>query len=330
MVTTQELYTHLMNLINLQFYNKTESDNKYVQFSSTNGLLKNDGTVDTTSYSTFSGDYSDLTNKPTIPTDVVELDDDTHIIPTSTSDLTNDGDGVSAFATTNDLTGKENTSNKESSITASNSVNQNKYASTKAVADYALQKDIPIESTDSLNDLYKPGFYRCSKSKAVQSELPSGFSSAYSLIVIATGVYISLAQPYTNIYQLLIGDEIIYMREGILSSSNTMTVTTGWKRLNYDVDTTNGGTSGSSNLITSGAVYSGLSGKSDDGHTHTTSNITDFPSIPSDLSDLTDTTNVVPLIADNLTTNDSSKVLSAKQGKVLNDLIGNAISYINQ
>ena len=35
-------------------------------------------------------------------------------------------------------------------------------------------------------------------------------------------------------------------------------------------------------------------------------------------------------IADNLTTNDSTKVLSAKQGKVLNDLIGQAIAYINQ
>ena len=39
---------------------------------------------------------------------------------------------------------------------------------------------------------------------------------------------------------------------------------------------------------------------------------------------------VNPTIADNLTTNDSSQVLSAKQGKVLNDLIGQAISYINQ
>lgn len=35
-------------------------------------------------------------------------------------------------------------------------------------------------------------------------------------------------------------------------------------------------------------------------------------------------------IADNLTTNDSTKVLSAKQGKVLKDLIGDAITYINQ
>ena len=35
-------------------------------------------------------------------------------------------------------------------------------------------------------------------------------------------------------------------------------------------------------------------------------------------------------IIDNLTTDDSTKALSAKQGKVLKDLIGDAITYINQ
>lgn len=35
-------------------------------------------------------------------------------------------------------------------------------------------------------------------------------------------------------------------------------------------------------------------------------------------------------IADNLTTDDATKALSAKQGKVLNDMIGDAIEYINQ
>ena len=35
-------------------------------------------------------------------------------------------------------------------------------------------------------------------------------------------------------------------------------------------------------------------------------------------------------IVDNLTTNDSTKPLSAKQGKALADLIGAAINYINK
>lgn len=35
-------------------------------------------------------------------------------------------------------------------------------------------------------------------------------------------------------------------------------------------------------------------------------------------------------IEDSLTSDDATKVLSAKQGKALADLIGDAISYINQ
>lgn len=38
----------------------------------------------------------------------------------------------------------------------------------------------------------------------------------------------------------------------------------------------------------------------------------------------------LPTIIDNLTTNDATKVLSAKQGKILNDLIGDAIDYVNR
>ena len=44
-----------------------DDDSDFIETSSTSGLIKNDGTVDTTSYSTFSGNYNDLTNKPTIP-----------------------------------------------------------------------------------------------------------------------------------------------------------------------------------------------------------------------------------------------------------------------
>lgn len=58
---------------NLQYRNLMLYD--YVQKSNTTGLLKNDGTVDTTTYSTFSGSYSDLSNKPSIPSDVSELTD---------------------------------------------------------------------------------------------------------------------------------------------------------------------------------------------------------------------------------------------------------------
>ena len=76
---------------------------------------------------------------------------------------------------------------------------------------------------------------------------------------------------------------------------------------------------------------------SSNGHTHTKSQITDFPTLATvatsgSYNDLTNkpTIPTVPEIVDNLTTNDATKTLSAKQGKVLNDLIGNAITYINQ
>lgn len=57
------------------FLTQHQSLSNYIQKSNTNGLLKNDGSVDTTSYSTFSGSYNDLSNKPTIPTDVSDLTD---------------------------------------------------------------------------------------------------------------------------------------------------------------------------------------------------------------------------------------------------------------
>lgn len=52
------------------------------------------------------------------------------------------------------------------------------------------------------------------------------------------------------------------------------------------------------------------------------------PNSTGSYTDLTDKP-TIPSIVDNLTTNDATKVLSAKQGKVLNDLIGDAITYIN-
>lgn len=40
------------------------NDNNFISTSNTSGLIRNDGTIDTTQYSTFGGNYADLTNKP--------------------------------------------------------------------------------------------------------------------------------------------------------------------------------------------------------------------------------------------------------------------------
>ena len=112
----------------------------------------------------------------------------------------------------------------------------------------------------------------------------------------------------------------------------------------------------STNPVQSQLIKTALDGKSDTSHTHnqyltehqsltnyvqknsTTGLIKNDGTIMSGgtgstnyaIGNHTHSSYVNPTIADNLTTNDSSQVLSAKQGKILNDLIGQAISYINQ
>ena len=87
-----DLYTHLKTLCEQWFYNKSQVDtalNGKISKSNTVGLVKNDGSIDTTNYSTFSGDYDDLTDKPNIPS--------------KTSDLVNDGDdGTNPFVSDDD------------------------------------------------------------------------------------------------------------------------------------------------------------------------------------------------------------------------------------
>ncbi len=81
MVSISELYGHLKTLTKQWFYEKSEIDEGFVAKSETAGLLKNDGTVDTTTYLTSSdvsgkvnasdlatvatsGSYTDLQNIP--------------------------------------------------------------------------------------------------------------------------------------------------------------------------------------------------------------------------------------------------------------------------
>lgn len=162
---------------------KTSLDDK-ISKSNTSGLVKNDGTIDTTSYSTFSGSYSDLSNKPSIPASSSDLSDGSDLVKTSNTSglIKNDG-------------------------------------------------SIMTSGTGSSN-------------WAVGNHTHSGYVSA--------------------------------------------TKVTSWS-----------GTVSDSNVPSEKLTKDSLDGKV---------NTSD--------------------IADNLTTNDATKVLSAKQGKVLNDLIGSAITYI--
>ena len=60
-----------------------------------------------------------------------------------------------------------------------------------------------------------------------------------------------------------------------------------------------------------------------DGTIDTTTYISSLPSAS------TSTSGIVQLV-DNLTTNDDTKALTAKQGKAISDMIGTAIQYIQQ
>lgn len=129
----------------------------------------------------------------------------------------------------------------------------------------------------------------------------------------------------------------------------------------------------STNPVESQLIKTALDGKASSSHTHTISNITDFPTLFSgSYADLTNKPSYTPTITsstngaykigsiningsnvdiygkdtdthqslvgylqtsdvvDNLSSTSSTAPLSAKQGKALNDLIGSAISYINQ
>lgn len=82
MASLSDLYTHLKTLCEQWFYNKSEMDtalgNK-ISKSSTSGLVKNDGSIDTSAYIT------------------------SNSLPTKTSDLQNDGaDGTNVFVANND------------------------------------------------------------------------------------------------------------------------------------------------------------------------------------------------------------------------------------
>lgn len=84
-----------------------------------------------------------------------------------------------------------------------------------------------------------------------------------------------------------------------------------------------------------------LNGKANSTHTHTTSNITDFPTIPSKISDLTNDSGFLTShqsldgylqttdVKDNLTSTDTDKPLSAKQGRELSSLISNKLPSNN-
>ena len=78
----------------------------------------------------------------------------------------------------------------------------------------------------------------------------------------------------------------------------------------------------STNAVQNKAITTAINSKANEVHAH---NISDVTNLQSTLDSKMNKSDIV----NNLTTNDATKVLSAQQGKVLNDMIGTAITYIN-
>ena len=254
-----------------------------VSKSSTTGLLKNDGTVDTTSYSTFSGSYTDLSNKPTIPSSSSDLSDGSDLVKKSSTTglIKNDGSvmtggtGSSNYAIGNHThSGYISTSSTTGLVKNDGTIDTNAYITSSALP--TIQTSWGSTTSDS----------KVASEKLIKSSLDGKLdntigSSAVTIasddnIVITDTSDSNKVKKVANLLSSQVKDSNAHPNIGT-------TINATQYDINYAIDT---------------ALRNKVSKSTD--------------------------------IVDNLTTNDATKVLSAKQGKALNDLIGQAITYINQ
>ena len=289
-------------------FGSTPSDSKVPSEKLTKNSL--DAKADANSLATVAttGDYDDLTDKPTIPsasTTTPSADtssgsygsgtsyarsnhthpksslyaEATHshtksqitdfpTIPTKTSDLTNDGDGTNVFVKNNDS--RLTDSRTPTSHTHGNLTNDGKVGSTANYFVYTTTSGA-ITSKQKIGNITTSGAIGSTSGKPIITTT-SG--------VLTTGSFGTSSGTFA---------EGNHTHSGYISTSST----TGLIKNDGSIMTSG---TGSSNYAAGNHTHSGYVSTSD--------------------------------IADNLTTNDGTKVLSAKQGKVLNDLIGSAITYI--
>lgn len=263
-------------------------DSDFIEKSSTEGLIKNDGTIDTSSYSTFDGNYNNLTNKPSIPTDVSDLTDTqntqftpkshTHseyVNPVIVDDLTTD-DSSKVLSAKQGKALKGLVDGK-----ASSSHNHTK----SDITDFSHDHDDRYYTETEVNGLLDD-----------KLDASDAFSGSYNDLSNKPTIP-SKTSDLTNDSNFLTSHQDITGKLDIAQTS--------YKGKNVVVDSTTGD-------IT----------------------FENKPTIPTDVSQLSDNNNtaftpkshthseyVNPTICDNLTTDSSSQVLSAKQGKALYDMI---------
>ena len=333
---------------------KDSLDDK-VNKSSTSGLLKNDGTVDTTSYSTFSGNYNDLSNKPTIP---------------SASSTTPSADTTSGSYGSGTSYARSNHSHPKSSLYAESSHTHTKsqitdfpslstVATSGSYADLSNKPSIPSSSSD-LSD--GSNIVKKSSTTGLLKNDGSVDANSYLTTSSASSTYQVKLTSGTNI-KTINNESLLGSGNISVGGGSSVDIVTAWESTPSD-----------SKVASEKLTKDSLDGKANSTHEHygdevfssnDLSNLGIFTEDSQDAVNLainnaignkiskSQTTGLVKNdgtidtntyltssaisgmltssdIANNLTTTTSGKVLDARQGKALADLIGDAITYINQ
>ena len=295
--------------------------------SQTAGLVKNDGTIDTTSYAASSS----------VPTKISDLNNDSDFIEKSSTTglIKNDGTiDTSSYITSSALSGYQTTSNLVTSFSSTTS--DSKYPSEKLTK---TELDKKIEKSNT-SGLVKNDGSIDTNTYLTSSDL-TGYQTTANLVTSFSGTTSDSKYPSEKLTKTELDKKISKSNSatGLLKDDGTV-MTSGTGSSNWAVGnhthsayvnptkvTSWSSTPSDSNVASEKLIKDTLDTKQ-----ATLVSGTNIKTINS--TSLLGSGNIATLtssdIADNLTTNDSTKVLSARQGKALNDLIGSAISYINQ
>ena len=274
-------------------------DNTYIKLSNTTGLVKNDGTIDTSQY-LIKSNFKTIGGNSIVGSGNISL-------PSKLSDLTNDA-GFITLSALNDYVTKDNLSIKYSDEIPTEVDPSEPYS-------LCIVKSSNGYDVYSIQEPSTGGSGTPEKGRAVE---PSATPGKWVKSATIPSDFAISSHNHNDLYYTK--SEVDNMNLGgggevDLSDYIRKSSTSGLVKNDGNIDTT--------------SYLSSLPN-----HTHTKSEITDFKhahsisdvaTLQTNLNNKVNTSDIV----DNLTTNDATKVLSAKQGKVLNDLIGAAITYIN-
>lgn len=304
-----------------------------------------------------SGSYTDLSNKPSIPTKVSDLTNDAGFLDSSDvgavalSNNYNDLDNKPTLfsGSYSDLTNKPSyTATVTSSTTGAYEIGKiNVSGSSQTI----YGKDTGGTTVDIVTSWEStPSDTKVPSEKLAKDSLDAKLDNALSstAVTIASNDNILITdysdsnkvKRVANILATQVKDSNAHTNIGSSASATQGTINTSIDTaLSNKVDKVTG--KGLSTNDFTNSYKSSLDNLKTVATSGSYTDLTNKPSIPTKTSDLTNDSNFITSsaitgmlttsdIANNLTTTTTGKVLDASQGKALADLIGNAITYINQ